>query len=216
MMQDFKYWLYPILYKWVVMLLMATYRVEYIGRESVERLKSNAESWIFATWHENVVVSQWAERNQGLVMMSSDSKDGEFSARVMARLGNLPIRGSSSRGGMKAARAVIQALKSGSSAGMTPDGPRGPARKVKPGMLFISAVSQCPILPYHVVSDRYWTLNSWDKQRIPKPFSRVVISIGEPLRIDRERFKQDEANLLAGVEEMMQKNVERAEEAISA
>ncbi|OOY36134.1 lysophospholipid acyltransferase family protein [Solemya velum gill symbiont] len=216
MMQDFKFWFYPILYKWVVMLLMATYRVEYIGREQVDRLKSNAEGWIYSSWHENVVVSQWAERNQGLVMMSSDSKDGEFSARVMVRMGNFPVRGSSSHGGMKAARAVIQALKSGSSAGMTPDGPRGPARKAKPGMLFISAVSNCPIIPYHVVSDRYWSLTSWDKQRIPKPFSRVIICIGEPLRIDKQRFKQDEAGLIVEVEEAMQQNVERAEEAISA
>ncbi|OOY39134.1 hypothetical protein BOV90_11005, partial [Solemya velum gill symbiont] len=91
MMQDFKFWFYPILYKWVVMLLMATYRVEYIGREQVDRLKSNAEGWIYSSWHENVVVSQWAERNQGLVMMSSDSKDGEFSARVMVRMGNFPV-----------------------------------------------------------------------------------------------------------------------------
>ena len=216
MMQEFKYWLYPLLYKWVVMLLMSTYRVETIGREHVERLKSNSENWIFSTWHENVVVSQWAERNQKHIMMSSESKDGEFSARVMARMGNVPIRGSSSHGGMRAARAVIQALKSGSTAGMTPDGPRGPARKAKPGMLFISAVSQCPILPYHVVSDRYWTLTSWDKQRIPKPFSRVIISIGEPLRIDKQRFKQDETGLLGVVEEAMQKNVEKAEEAIAA
>lgn len=209
-------WLLPFLYQWIMNLLMFTCRVEFVGREHIEHLKASGDSWIFTAWHENTAVSVWSERKTGAAMMASDSKDGEYIARGIERMGNLPVRGSASRGGAKAAKAMVKALKSGRPAAITPDGPRGPARKLQSGVLYISAMSDCPIVPYHVVAKREWVLTSWDRHRIPRPFSRVVISIGKPYRVDRQRLKNDESGLLDEVERAMQWNVETAEKALAS
>ena len=77
-------------------------------------------------------------------------------------------------------------------------------------------MSGSPIVPYHAVANREWTLTSWDKHRIPKPFSRVIISVGTPYQVDKQLLKEDEADVLKKVSNLMQKNVERAEQEIES
>jgi hypothetical protein len=75
-------------------------------------------------------------------------------------------------------------LAAGRPAAFTVDGPRGPARVVQPGVVFLAGATGQPILPYHIESDRHWTLNSWDRTQIPKPFSTVALVFGEPITVE--------------------------------
>ena len=199
------------LYKLVVSTIMFTCRVKYIGKEIEEQLKKQGKTWIYASWHENTAMTAWFIRNEKVAMMASDSKDGEFIARGITLFGNIPVRGSASKGGAKAVKAMVKLLKQGHSAAITPDGPRGPARQLQRGVLYISLMSGSPIVAAHIAASREWVFPTWDKHRLPKPFSKVVVSFGGPYFVEKKRVKQNEAAVIAEVQQLLQQNVERVE-----
>ncbi len=203
------------LYKMVVSTIMFTCRVKYIGKEIEEQLKKQGQTWIYASWHENTAMTAWFIRNEKVAMMASDSKDGEIIARGITLFGNIPVRGSASKGGAKAVKAMAKLLKQGHSAAITPDGPRGPARQLQRGVLSISLMSGSPIVAAHIAASREWVFPTWDKHRLPKPFSKVVVSYSDPYFVDRNKLKRNEAAVIAEVQQLMQKNVERVERELS-
>ena len=203
--------LLPRLYRLLVGTLLLTCKVRFHGRESLDKLAADGKSWIFGSWHENTAVSVYTERNTGCAMMASDSKDGEIIARGIELCGNIAVRGSSSKGGSKAAKAMVRLLRNGHPAAITPDGPRGPRHEIQTGILMISAMSGCPIVPYHFVADRQWVFTSWDRHRLPKPFSTVWISIGDPCFVDRKRLSEEPDEVRREVTECMMANVANAE-----
>jgi lysophospholipid acyltransferase (LPLAT)-like uncharacterized protein len=214
MRSSWKLRLLPWLYRSVATAILATCRVVFLGRERVEALERSGRTWVFVAWHETTAASVALERGRCLAMMASDSRDGEYIARGIELLGNIPVRGSSSKGGAKAVKAMTKWLRSGHSAAVTPDGPRGPRRVAQPGVLWIGALSGAPLVPYHVVATREWVLaRTWDRHRFPKPFSTVYVAIGEPLVVDRRRLQADEAGVLAEFAARMAENVATAERA---
>ena len=209
--------LYPLLYVALVRTVLATCRVVFLGRERVEALERAGRTWVYVGWHESTGAGVALERNKRLAAMASDSRDGEYIARSIERLGNIPVRGSSSKGGAKAVKAMTKWLRAGHSAAVTPDGPRGPRRVLQPGVLWIGALSGAPLVPYHVVATREWVLDkTWDKHRFPKPFATVYVAIGEPYAVDRQRLQSDEAAVLAEFAARMADNVAVAERAVNA
>lgn len=190
---------------------MLTCRVKYFGKEIEEQLKKQGQTWIYAAWHENTAMTAWFIRNENVAMMASDSKDGELIARGISLFGNIPVRGSASKGGAKAVKAMVKLLKQGHSAAITPDGPRGPVRQLQKGVLYISLMSGSPIVAAHIAASREWIFPSWDKHRLPKLFSKVVVSYSEPYFVDRNKLNQSEAAVIAEVQQLMQQNVERVE-----
>lgn len=213
-MKHLKLFLLPWLYKILVSLIMLSCRVKQIGREIEEPLKKQGKTWIYTTWHENTATTVWVIRNGQVAMMASDSKDGEIISRGIRLFGNIPVRGSASKGGAKAVKAMVKLLKQGHLAAITPDGPRGPVRQLQSGVIYISLMSGSPIVPAHVVASREWVFPTWDSHRLPKPFSKVIVSVGAPFFVDRSRLKQNEAEVIAEVEQLMQQNIERAEQAL--
>ena len=210
-----KLFLLSWLYKAVVSTIMLTCRVKYIGKEIEEQLKKQGQTWIYAAWHENTAMTAWFIRNQKVAMMASDSKDGEFIASGIRIFGNIPVRGSTSKGGVKAVKAMVKLLKQGHSAAITPDGPRGPVRQLQRGVLSISLMSGSPIVAAHIAASREWVFPTWDKHRLPKPFSKVVVSYSGPYFVDRNKLKQNETAVMAEVQQLMQLNVERVERELS-
>jgi hypothetical protein len=203
-------WLYALLARAV----LASCRVVRLGREGVDRLEREGRTWIYTAWHENTGASVALERGRRLAMMASDSRDGEYIARGIELLGNIPVRGSSSKGGAKAAKAMTRWLRDGHSAAVTPDGPRGPCRVMQSGALWIGALSGAPLVPYHVAATREWVLaKTWDRHRFPRPFSTVYVGIGEPYVVDRARLQADEAAVLAEYGARMAANAARTEQA---
>ncbi|HJQ20182.1 MAG TPA: lysophospholipid acyltransferase family protein [Gemmatimonadaceae bacterium] len=167
----------------VLRALAHTWRVRFINPEIVRELRDRNESWIFVLWHHDILPLVWTHRHRNVSVMISEHRDGELIARIAQSLGFRTVRGSTSRG---AARALLEASReaeSGHTLAITVDGPRGPRHSVAPGALVIAQRAGKPMVPATASASRAWTLKSWDRFVIPKPFARVIIAYGSPIRI---------------------------------
>ena len=138
---------------------------------------------ILALWHGRILPATLYWRDRGIVALTSANFDGEWTARLMARFGYRAARGSSSRGGSRALVQLRRELAERHPVAFTVDGPRGPARVVQPGAVWLAGATGHPIVPFHIEADRGWVLRSWDAALVPKPFSRIAIAIGGPLDV---------------------------------
>jgi hypothetical protein len=170
---------YPLL-----AVLCRTYRWRIEGAERYDEIRSRGRQPILALWHGRILPGLHYFRHRGVVVITSQNFDGEWIARILHRFGFGTARGSTSRGGARALVQLRRDLATGRPAAFTVDGPRGPARVVQPGVVFLAGATGQPILPYHIESDRHWTLNSWDRAQIPKPFSTVALVFGEPIVVE--------------------------------
>lgn len=161
--------------------LCRTYRWKISGAEHYDGVLASGRQPILALWHGRILPGLHYFRNRGIVVITSRNFDGEWIARILRRFGFGTARGSTSRGGAGALVQLRRDLASGRPVAFTVDGPRGPARAVQPGAVFLAGATGHPIVPYHIESDRHWTLRSWDRTQIPKPFATVALAIGEPL-----------------------------------
>lgn len=147
--------------------------------------------FIWSVWHDSVLIPAFARRPPRFTALASAHRDGRFTERMMNNC-NLPfIRGSSSRGGAKALRGLIT-VSQRTDIAMTPDGPRGPARKIKPGIVYMASRCGNAIIPTSFASSREWRLKgSWTYQAIPKPFSKVILLMGQPIPIPKKLGRDD-------------------------
>jgi lysophospholipid acyltransferase (LPLAT)-like uncharacterized protein len=136
-------------------------------------------------WHGRLLLLPALYGRRGIHALTSRSRDGEIVARWIRRFGLVPVRGSSSRGGGEALRALTRVLRDGRDVVVVPDGPRGPREVLKPGVIVLARLSGAPIVPVAVGASREWRLRSWDEFRIPQPFARCVVRFGEPIRVPR-------------------------------
>jgi len=163
--------------------ICSTLRWTVDGAEHWERFMRLERQPIIAFWHGRILGGLHYFRRHGIVVMTSQNFDGEWIARIIHRFGYGTARGSTSRG---AARALVQLredLRAGRPVAFAIDGPRGPARVAQPGAVWLAGATGHPILPFHIEASDSWTLRSWDRTQIPKPFARVAIAIGEPMTV---------------------------------
>lgn len=175
----------------LVRLVWSWTRVIHIeGQEHIRAALARAPSFIPVYWHQQqlfCVKLLLAMRGEGVKLgfLISPSVDGEIGAITVRRIGAAVIRGSSSHTGARALRDYYQALvQEQLSPAITPDGPRGPAFKFKPGAVLLAQLSQRPIIPLAFAASRAWRIQ-WDRFVIPKPFARVSIVVGEPVYIPK-------------------------------
>ena len=153
------------------------------GERETEALSRSPGGAVYAVWHQRMFYHfHYTGRRHGIILVSQ-SRDGEYGARVGHWLGFQTVRGSSTRGGFKAVRELITRIRDGALVGMLADGPLGPARVLKLGSVLIAREAQVPLMSILWGADRCWTLNSWDRYLIPKPFARIVIYHPEPMWI---------------------------------
>jgi lysophospholipid acyltransferase (LPLAT)-like uncharacterized protein len=187
----------------VVRALTSTWTWKVSGAEHVEAITQAGHHPILALWHGRILAAAPYFQNRGIVAMASENFDGEWIARLLARFGYGAARGSTSRGGPAALRQLLRDVKAHGVA-FTLDGPRGPAEVAQPGAVWLAKATGQPLLPFHSEAASSWTLNSWDRTQIPKPFSTVAMSIGEPIYVPRDAddYMQDvyRANLGAALE----------------
>jgi lysophospholipid acyltransferase (LPLAT)-like uncharacterized protein len=153
------------------------------GAHHYDDIHRSGHQPILALWHGRILPGLFYLRHRGIVVITSRNFDGEWIARILARYGFGTARGSSSNGGARALVQLRRDLAEGRPAAFTVDGPRGPARVAQPGVIWLAGATGNPILPFHIETDRCWTLSSWDRTQIPKPFSRVAIVFGAPLSV---------------------------------
>lgn len=169
----------------VLGLLGLTLRFRVEGGEHIQECHRKGQAYILAFWHAWILPMAYLHRRQGIVVLVSDHRDGEYIARVIGRMGFGTARGSSTRGGAKGLMGSVRALRAGTSLGLTPDGPRGPARVFKPGGLIAAQISGAPIIPMAVSGGPVKRLPSWDRFVLPYPFARVHLRYGAPHFVPR-------------------------------
>ena len=160
---------------------------------------------ILALWHGRILPATLFWRDRGIVAITSANFDGEWTAQLMARFGYRAARGSTSRGGSRALVQLRRELASGYPVAFTVDGPRGPARVIQPGAIFLAAATERPVIPFHIEASGHWTLRSWDAAQLPRPFSRVAVAIGAPLEVagrSEEQLASAHARLRAVFEQL--------------
>jgi len=166
--------------------------------------------WCF--WHRCVIPSAHRFRRKKIAVMTSLSFDGEYIARIIQRLGFIPVRGSSSRGAVGALIGMIQELEQGHTVVFTVDGPRGPRYVAKPGPIMLAKKTGAPISCFYIAVQRAWILNSWDRMIVPKPFSRVVLYGSNPMYVPRDATDQQMSVLHQQMQETLERCRLKAEE----
>ena len=182
----------------IIRLLMMTVRVTFEGFEKIEELREKGNKVIYAFWHGRMLIPAYTHRNRGIAIMVSRNIDGEYITQVIKRMGFKPVRGSTSRGAVKAMSQMMKISKEPRDLAITPDGPRGPKYMVQPGVVFLAQKTGRVIVPAGISVDRYWQMPSWDEFRVPKPFSRAHIVIGRPMPVASD-ISDEEARELQGV-----------------
>ncbi|MCG8371823.1 MAG: lysophospholipid acyltransferase family protein [Proteobacteria bacterium] len=182
----------------IIHLLNATYRIDkVIGEDVADRIVAQDHGACAPCyWHaQHLVLSnlmrQWIRRGFRAGFIVSASVDGDVPARIARSWGAEVIRGSAARTGALVLRDARALMKRGVSIITTPDGPRGPAFELKPGTVLMARLTGAPLVPLGFAASRAWTLNTWDRFVIPKPFARIVIAIGEPIDVPRGASMED-------------------------
>jgi lysophospholipid acyltransferase (LPLAT)-like uncharacterized protein len=193
--------------KWVgglaaifIRLLRLTVRARHVRVENLERVPQ----YILAFWHDHMLLMLHSRFRKPITVMSSSSRDGDLAVTVYATYGVNAVRGSSTRGGGAALREFIRRARAGSNLVFTPDGPKGPARVAKDGVIFAAQATGLPIVPVAFAASRKKRLGSWDRMIFPLPTSRVIYLYGEPITVPRHadieewrRKLEDSMNRLA-------------------
>jgi lysophospholipid acyltransferase (LPLAT)-like uncharacterized protein len=182
---------------WLVRAVGVTWRVTFEGSAHVAEARRGGRGVAFALWHGELLPVLWAHRGWDVHALVSTHRDGEIIARVTHALGLRTVRGSSTRGGAGALRAMMRLLAEGRDVAVTPDGPRGPRHSVAPGLVLAAQRAAAALLPVRATVSRAWRLRSWDRFTVPKPFARIVVRYGAPIEPGTGTPTADEAARLA-------------------
>jgi lysophospholipid acyltransferase (LPLAT)-like uncharacterized protein len=166
-----------------VRLLGRSLRVHMEGEERLRELLAQGRRVALLSWHGRVLIALRPFASYRVAMMISESRDGARIAWLAEHLGHSVVRGSSSRGGVRALLRMIRAVQAGAIAGLLVDGPRGPAGVIKPGAILLASRSGALLVPVYLNCRPRWTAPSWDRMQVPLPFARVDVRIGEPFAV---------------------------------
>jgi lysophospholipid acyltransferase (LPLAT)-like uncharacterized protein len=184
-------------------LWFSTCRITIIGQEYHDAYIIDHRKVVGATWHRGAIFLVWFFRKARPMIMFSRSKDGDLLAGFAEKIGVIPIRGSSGRGGRKALADMLEFLKrpGNQKAATVLDGPTGPPYVAKTGMIVLAKNSGIPLLPIMVSVWPAITLTrTWDRTMIPLPFSRVLVSYRKPWEIPSDISEDDFETLRLEVE----------------
>ena len=183
----------PRLAVWLMIGLYRLLRIVHVNTGYPESCLARGERVICAFWHGRLLMMPFAYPGQRVVILISQHRDGEYMSRIARALGFQVIRGSATRGGVRALRQIIRALKEGLNLVITPDGPKGPRAKVKSGVIEIARLTGAPIVPVSFSAVRRRFVKSWDAFLLPLPFSRAVYIWGEPIYVEPMATKEEVA-----------------------
>ena len=192
-------------------------------RYTISIEKGGPQHWylapvIYPFWHRCLIPACFLWRNKRIAVLTSTSFDGEYIARILNKFGYTPVRGSSTRGGVRGLLGIQKELESGHAVAFTIDGPKGPMYVAKPGPVLLARMTALPIICFHVELENPWVLNkSWDRFMIPKPFSRALARASKPIHVpsdarDLSRYHQEMQAALDRIREFAEANISRAEQ----
>jgi lysophospholipid acyltransferase (LPLAT)-like uncharacterized protein len=198
---------------WTVKLWLSTLRHKYRpwGPNLDPNQEGLKERYIYAFWHENLLVPAYHFGRPDIWVLISQHADGEIIAEACRHLSFRLVRGSTTRGGVEAVRQMLKYGKRG-HLGITPDGPRGPRRRVQPGLIYLAARTGLPIAPVGFGFVRPWRLRSWDRFILPKPYSVSTCVTTEPIWVPPNADKDELEIYRLRVEDALTRATEGAEE----
>jgi len=161
-----------------------TARIEVSGGEAYRALRGAGKPVILLVWHGRIFLAPYFFRNRGVMPLVSPSRDGEIVTRIVSRWGYKVSRGSSSHSIVRAWFEMKRELEAGGEVIIVPDGPRGPARELKPGCIKLAQQTGAPLVPFTFSASRTMELASWDRFLIFMPFARVRAFLGDPIAVD--------------------------------
>jgi lysophospholipid acyltransferase (LPLAT)-like uncharacterized protein len=194
--------------------LGTTLRWRTEGLEHYDAIVQDGRQPVMAFWHGRILPATIFFRGRGIVVITSENFDGEWIAGIIERFGYGTARGSTSRGGRRALLQLVRDMEAGNPAGFALDGPRGPARVAQPGAVWLAKTTGNPVLPFHLEADRHWTLGSWDRTQIPKPFSTVALVVGEPFAVPADADDNRIETARRHLEEQLRRLEDRALELV--
>jgi lysophospholipid acyltransferase (LPLAT)-like uncharacterized protein len=191
----------------VIRVLGPTIRFEVLGGQSAGRdYRPELPPNVYAFWHRCIISGAWYFRNRNAVLMNTTNFDGQWTRRVIERLGYITAQGSSTRGGLRGLAVMAKRLEEGIDAAFTIDGPRGPCYEAKPGAVMLARRSGRPIVLFHIGLERAWTLRkAWDLMQIPKPYTRAVLIIAPVIEVPKDA----DHDVFDSKQQEMQKMLER-------
>ncbi len=207
-------WCYHTIVPWIVYLfvtlLTLTYRWRLLASKELLELMSSGKPFAAVIWHGDMLLSQSLGKRLGwngrTVIMVALNQAGEVEARILKRMGYYVVRGSVKKRGKEALEDMKDILRQGGIAALVVDGPQGPVREVKAGVVELARFCRVPIVPIAFMPGNEWILPTWDRTRIPKPFSRCITASTVPMHIDRnispEQFKQAQADIKTVMEDI--------------
>lgn len=151
--------------------------------EAAQPYRPGGGPLLFALWHGDHFPVLYAYRRHGIYVVTSRSNDGQILTRVLTGMGYRCVRGSSSRGGTKALIDLARKVRQGHDAAIAVDGPRGPRRLAKPGIVLLAKLTGSPIVPIAGALSRCWEFRSWDRFRLPRPFARALVTGSTPIHV---------------------------------
>src|SRR5258706_11929385 len=183
----------------LINLIGRTVNFKIEGWENWEAASRDGKIPIYTFWHNRVFLATYFWRRRRIVVMTSQSFDGEYIARFIKRFGYGAARGSSTRGATGAVVEMIRLMRAGCPTAFTIDGPKGPRYIVKMGAILLAKKTRHPILPFPITAEKFWEASkSWDGFQVPKPFTSARVDIAEPIYVsadadeDELRAKRDE------------------------
>lgn len=176
----------------LIRLLARSWRLRTEGFEGVDRLIGEGRGMVLALWHGEMLGPLIAMRGRPVAILISSHRDGEIIARIAAGFGYASVRGSSSRGGGRALLEIVRRLQAGGIVAVTPDGPRGPRHSFAGGTVVAAQRAEVPVIALRMEVSSAWTLRSWDRFTIPKPFARVVVRASAPTLVEATTMADSE------------------------
>ncbi len=167
----------------LIRVLGSTWRIDRRGLDAADGRIAAGERCILAFWHARMLPLVYTHRGRRIAVLVSRHRDGELIARIIERLGFVTARGSSTRGGEEGVLEMLRYAEQGHVLGISPDGPRGPAEQLKPGVVYLASRTGLPVVPLASAAAGAHVLGSWDRFRVPRPFARVVVACGPPIMV---------------------------------
>jgi lysophospholipid acyltransferase (LPLAT)-like uncharacterized protein len=169
-----------------IRLLHATMKIEARGAEALAASRRDPGHYVLCFWHSRFVLMPYCYPGPRIVVLSSNHRDAEALVRILRKFGIEQARGSSTSGGATGMRQILRKVQEGCDVGLTPDGPRGPRRRVQPGVVAVGRFTGLPIIPVTFSASSARRLRSWDRTLLPKFFSRGLFVYGNPVSVPRD------------------------------
>lgn len=166
----------------LIKLIGGTVRFQIEGWENWEAASREGKIPIYTFWHDRIFLATYFWRRRRIVVLTSQSFDGEYIARFIQRFGYGAVRGSSTRGAVGALVEMVRLMRAGCPSAFTIDGPKGPRHVAKMGAVLLAKKTGHPILPFTISPAHLWrSSKSWDQTQVPKPFTRALVVIAPPI-----------------------------------